>query len=399
MTLSQGTLPLSWTLLSGPHQLILDQGHVRWSSAEAGNHTISVQVENQVGAAQVAWMLQVEPGYNAFLSPVSPNIFPRAQPVTLTGHVEYVSGNAVEEFLARIVPVHIVVTSNGASRTIKAYTNPDSSFSTVFYPVATEYGTYTAGARHPSSLQFVAQTEWNILGIKSTPRIIILNGEAVTEYEETFYNSTIICNDGPATLYGMMATPFLASSEDLRIQLLLQGTTSDVTLEPGDEVTMDIKVTASRPLSIIFPIVLETSSGTTLQLTVNLQIEPILPNFLINPQSVSTRVIRGQSRVFEFNITNIGRGIAHSVQSILPETVLLSFISFGSPQQSEGDLNLENRESATLSILTQIPADQQLGEITATVIIISREVSKSIPITLTVSSNILMDLTVHACRG
>ena len=392
--LSQGTAPLSWTLLSGPDQLILDQSHITWSNAVAGNHTVSVRVENQVGTDQVAWTLQVEPGYIAFLSPVSLNTFPRAQPVTLTGHVEYATGNAVEDYLGKIVPVHVTITSNGASRTLRAFTNPDGNFSTIFYPVATEYGTYSAGARHPSSSHSVSQTEWYFLGIKSTPRIIILNGETVSEYQETFYNATIVCNDGPGPLNGIMAIPFLADSEDLQIHLLLQGMASDVTLEPGDEVAMDIEVIASRPLSAVFPILLQTTSGTTLQLTVHLQIEPILPNFLINPQSVSTRVIRGQSRVFEFNVTNTGRGVAHSVQAILPETDLLSFISFGSSQQSEGDFDLENRESATLSILTQIPANQQLGEITATVIIISREVSESIPITLTVSSNILMNLTV-----
>ena len=57
-------------------------------------------------------------------------------------------------------------------------------------------------------------------------------------------------------------------------------------------------------------------------------------------------------------------------------------------------MSLENRESATLSVLVQIPANQPLGEITATIIIVSTEVYKFIPIALTVSSNILMDLTV-----
>lgn len=396
--LSQGTSPLSWTLLSGPELLTLDQltGQVTWKNAQAGNHTVSVQVENQVGTAEVAWMLCVKPGYNAVLFPVSPNIYPRAQPITITGRVDYKSGNLVGDFLARVVPVHIDITSNGATRTVKAFTSPDGSFSTVFYPVSTEYGTYIAGARHPSSLTFVPQTEWNILGMKATPRNILLNGEAVSEFEKTFYNATIVCNDGPATLHGVAATPspLIANSNHIRVQFLVRGAPFNVTLEPGDKVAIDITVAALRPLSVLFPVVLEATSTTTLRLAVNVQIEPILPLFLINPPSVNTRAIRGQSRVLEFNVTNVGRAIAHSVHSILPETNLFSFISFGSPQQSEGNLSLKNGESAALSILVQVPVNQQLGEITATVVIMGREVSKSIQVTLTVSSNVLMNLTV-----
>ena len=47
-----------------------------------------------------------------------------------------------------------------------------------------------------------------------------------------------------------------------------------------------------------------------------------------------------------------------------------------------------------MSILVQVPVNQQLGEITARVVINSREVQESIQITLTVSSNVLMNLTV-----
>jgi hypothetical protein len=55
---------------------------------------------------------------------------------------------------------------------------------------------------------------------------------------------------------------------------------------------------------------------------------------------------------------------------------------------------LRNGESAVLSILIQTPETAQLGTISASIVIASREVSRSIPISLTVSSNILMNLTV-----
>ena len=57
-------------------------------------------------------------------------------------------------------------------------------------------------------------------------------------------------------------------------------------------------------------------------------------------------------------------------------------------------MNLSSGESAVLSILIQTPADQQLGEISTSIAIISTQISTSIPIRLTVSSDVLMNLTV-----
>ena len=109
---------------------------------------------------------------------------------------------------------------------------------------------------------------------------------------------------------------------------------------------------------------------------------------------MNTRIIRGISRVNEFNVPNIGRTVASDVQSILPNTNLISYISFGSSQQNVGGLRLETGESAILSILIQTPGNQQLGEITASIVITSREVSTTIPIALIVSSNVFVNLTV-----
>ena len=51
LTLLQGTQPLSWNVITGPRRLEVDQysGEVSWNRAEAGNFTVSIRVENQVG--------------------------------------------------------------------------------------------------------------------------------------------------------------------------------------------------------------------------------------------------------------------------------------------------------------------------------------------------------------
>ena len=153
---------------------------------------------------------------------------------------------------------------------------------------------------------------------------------------------------------------------------------------------MDITFTTLEPVNGFFTIIVITTEGTSLQIVVSFQIDPILPTFLIQPTSINSRIIRGRSRVFEFNITNTGRTVANNVQPLLPNTEVISFISFG----NGSSLDLRSGESAVLSILIQTPVDQQLGDISASIAIISTQISATIPIRLTVSSNVLMNLTI-----
>ena len=393
LTLSQGTPPLTWSLVSGPPRLRVDFifGLVSWSRSQAGNHTVIVQVENQVGQAQLTWELQVIPGYNAILNPVSPNNYPYSQPIVLTGTVEYTSNNLVHDFLAGFVPVDIDITSNKVTRTIRTFTNANGSFVATFYPAILEYGSYLAGSRHPIQPLAVIQAQWGFQGMKATPNTISLFGKAVSDFEKIFYNTTFVCNDGPGVLSDLIAVSSLGNSDLVSVQLLLP---SNVTLQPDEKVSLDIQLLTRRPVSGFFIITVQTSQGTSLQINVNFQIEPILPHFVIEPPSLNTRVVRGRSQVFMFNITNNGRITANAIQALLPNNNIISFISFGNQPQNETGFDLQRGYSAILSISTQLPSNQELGDISASITIFSTQLSASIPIRLTVSSNLLMNLTV-----
>ena len=396
ITVSQGTPPLMWTLISGPNRLRVDPftGQVTWARAQAGNYTISIQIENRVGRVQVSWFLRVLSGYSAFLNPVAPALYPQSQAISLSGFVEYIEDSFVARFLAGIVPVYIDITTGGTTRTVRTFSSRNGSFSGTFYPAATEYGSYTAGARHPGLPQSSTQAQWGFLGMRATPSTITLYGESVDSFEQTFYNATVIYNDGPAPLNGLTATPVLSDSGHLEVRIALTGAPSNSTLEPGDQVLMDISVAASRPLYGLFIIMMQTQEGTALQITVNARIEPILPRLSVYPPSVNTRIVRGRSRAFEFTITNTGRTTARDIQSRLPSTNFISLISFGSMQQTDGNFSLESGQSAVLSILAQTPENQELGEISLRIVVASAEVSTSIPIVLLVSSDVFMNLTV-----
>ena len=392
LTLLQGTQPLSWNLITGPRRLEVDQysGEVSWNRAEAGNFTISIRVENQVGYSEVTWTLQVQPGYSARLNQVYPTLYSYAMPITLTGSVEYLQDNVVREFLAGVVPVFIDIASNGAIRTLRTFTAVDGNFSVIFYPAVKEYGSYQAGSRHPRISKATSQANWGILGLKAMPNAVYLTGEAVKEFENTFYNVTTVCNDGPAALSGIRLESSFSNSDALQIEILEKGLPSNGIFETGRKFNVDLKIVSSEPLNGFFTILVMSSEGTSIQIDVSLQIEPILPTFLIQPSSVNSRIVRGRSRVFEFNITNSGRTVANTVRPLLPNTDIISFISFG----NGSGLDLRSGESAVLSVLVQTPEDLQLGDISASIAIISTQISTTIPIRLIVSSDVFMNLTV-----
>ena len=190
-----------------------------------------------------------------------------------------------------------------------------------------------AGAQYPSLLDTIPQMEWSFLGVSAMLRIISLNGEAFSKFIRTFRDVFVIYNNGPGPLSELTTTPII-DSINVGVLIMLRGMTSSGVLQPGDQVYMDINVNTSMPLSWVFPTELETSQGT-LRLLVNLQVEKILPSFIISPPLLNTSIIRGKSMVFEFNVTNVGRAGASNVQVLIPDIEFFSFIIFWGPQHIE----------------------------------------------------------------
>ena len=329
-------------------------------------------------------------GYSAELNQGFPTLHSYAMPIILTGSVEYAEDNLVRAFLAGIVPVFIDITSNGATRTLRTFTNVDGNFSITFYPAIREYGSYQAGSRHPSISEASPQTNWGILGFKATPSTVYLTGEAINKFKKTYYNATTVHNDGPAALSGPAISSSLDHSDVVQIEIIPKGLPSNNILNPGGKLTLDITIITVEPLSGTFTILVKSTEGVSLQISVSFQIKPILPTFSIQPSSINSRIIKGGSKVYQFNVTNAGRIVANSVRPLLPNTDIISFISFG----NGSDLDLSSGESAVLSVLIQTPANQQLGEISTSLAIISAQISATIPIRLTVSSNVFMNLTI-----
>ena len=394
LTVIQGSPPLIFSLISSPDRMVIIQetGEIIWRRAQAGNYTITVEVRNLVSAPTVTWSIHVEPGYTASLEPVPQSLFSRAAPVELRGNVEYFGGNIVEKILNGFVPVTIEVDSRNGRREITVFSREDGTFSGVFYPAPTEYGSYVAGVKHPHVARTTQQITWDFLGMKATPRILRLRDSTVAEFETTFYNVSTITNDGPRALHGITVRDSVDSTEDLKVEVKLNGS---LTLEINQSSYIDIEVKAKGALDAIFTVIVESVEGVMVFLSVNLKIKQILPDLIVSPSSINRRVIRGTFRNLDFNVTNVGTIPAHMVRAVLPMTEYLSLVSFGSSlQQTEEELTLGSGESAMLSILATIPADQPLGDISGQIVISSVETYEVIYFNVIVSSNVLMNLTV-----
>ena len=215
ITVVNGTRPFLFSLLSSPDGMILNQETqtVSWRRVQVGNYTLTVEVENEVSVERVSWSLVVRPGYTAVLDPVTENLYPRATPIELTGRVEYFEGNTIEGLLRGFVPVTIEISGLNGRRELKTFSKRDGTFSGVFYPANTEYGSYVAGAKHPRAPRATDQTSWDFLGMSFTPRNVQLREATVASFEKTFHNVSFLINDGPQALLNILVISSLENTD------------------------------------------------------------------------------------------------------------------------------------------------------------------------------------------
>ena len=367
-----GTPPLQFSLLSGPDRMVLSEElrTVSWSRAQVGNYTITVQAQNEVSSKLLTWSLIVKPGYTAVLDPVTESLYSRATSIEMTGHVEFFEDNIVQDLLQGFVPITVEIYSRNGRRELKTFSHRDGTFSVLFLPAPTEYGSYVAGAKHPHSQRSTEQTSWNILGMSATPRYVQLRDSTVAAFKTTFRNVSFLTNDGPLALHNITVVALIESTEELRILPTI--TDNSLVLEPGDIAYIDIQVISAGPLQASFPVRLASVEGAETYFFVNLYITQILPELVVSPSSLTTRVARGTARSLDFIVTNVGIIEAHMVRAILPNAKFLSLVTFGTArQQNEGQLTLESRESAILTVLVSIPAEEPLGEISGRIVVSS----------------------------
>ena len=393
LTVVNGTPPFIFSLLSSPEGMILNHETqtVSWRRVQAGNYTITVEVENEVSSERLSWSLIVRPGYTAVLDPVTQNLYPRATSIQLTGRIEYFEGNVIEDLLQGTVEVDIEISSRYGRRQLKTFSDQDGTFSARFLPARTEYGSYVASAKHPQVPIAANQTGWDFLGMSTFPRNVQLQDSTVGAFDMTFHNVSFVTNDGPQALHNITVMSFLENTD----QLIVTITVSQSSLQPGETAYIDIHVRSIGALQASYLVELRSVEATQSFFSVNLFITQVLPELVVSPSSLTTRVIAGAGRSIDFNVTNIGSIVAHKVRAVLPNIEIMSLVTFGTvEQQNEGELTLDSGESAILTVLVTIPPEEPLGEVSGRIVISAMETFATINFRILISSDMLMNLTV-----
>lgn len=90
--------------------------------------------------------------------------------------------------------------------------------------------------------------------------------------------------DHAGALSGLSVTVQPGNARGISITASLRGENSNDTLQPGEQLAVDIRVVSSRIVRGAFLVITEASEGTRLQLIANLRIEAVLPLLQFDPQ-------------------------------------------------------------------------------------------------------------------
>ena len=280
-----------------------------------------------------------------------------------------------------------------AKREISVMTDIQGDFSWVFRAPNYEKGTFTASVRHPCQQSGSSSVTWQVLSMNVQHKTLRVSGETFTDTPATFESQQILTNDGPAALHDIsLSLPVLNLYPDLN-SLDIVPESSPTELQADQSLTYSVTVTVKRPTRMTLSIGFSSQEGTYIIFDLQVTIKQITPVFEINPNSIQLNGVRGSIKTVSLRLTNTGGSDATNVRPIFPDfgAIQLSVVSFGpegSESQSQGPFVLHPNSSAVLVISFSIPTDQPFGVGSGSMSISSNEVSKTVPISLSITSNI-----------
>ncbi|KAI0242540.1 hypothetical protein LSAT2_012906 [Lamellibrachia satsuma] len=201
LTTSEGTDPLTWSLMSAPSDMDIDilNAAITWTAmARADPYTVVVKVTNSIGSDQMTFDIVVRPSYKAVLDAVPSGPFLQASSVMISGKVVFLVSNS--SLMGTDVPVTITIKSAVGVRTVETTTLYGTEiFYKRFYPYSSETGLFEVDARHPTDEGFEAQLMWTVYGlsIRSSPG-------SLSGYLDTYHLSLTIRNTGVDPLTGLV---------------------------------------------------------------------------------------------------------------------------------------------------------------------------------------------------
>ena len=204
---------------------------------------------------------------------------------------------------------------------------------------------------------------------------------------------SVLINDGPkdfAEITAFVLDKDALQKNDIEISVSFgeHGKDKANNIKKGDSISINLNIKSKAGITGSFTVLIQTKEGTNRYLTCHLKVERILPTFEATPNKMNMRILRGRSRVFDISIKNTGKVTASNLRVKLPGSSIIKVSSFGTLNQTNAAINLEEGKRATLSLIVIVPLEHDLGQVSGSFSIVSDETSLLIPLTIIITSDL-----------
>jgi CARDB/Immunoglobulin I-set domain len=321
-----------------------------WVIVTADPNNVITELSKNNNTRVSAQPIQVAAEYTALVSvALSNKTVVAGTPIPLTGFVTMADGSS-----PAYLPVTIQLVVRGLTRTLLVLTQPDGTFLTVWQPLANEAGIYTVGAALPGVAIAPVQDEFTILGATFSPGNLAPN---VVQNSSTVANATLN-NLGEVPL-----TNLTVSALNVPANLAVIPTLAANVLPGLGSVQLACAITASgpAPAASSFTLQVTCGQGVTVNLPVNVTVQPFTAQLVAYPSQLAAGMVAGQQRAIQFQLVNVGTAPSGPLTVVIPTAPWLAVASANPlPSLAPGQTNTV---TLLLTPATNLPLQQYTGSL------------------------------------
>ncbi|MDO5614998.1 MAG: CARDB domain-containing protein [Cruoricaptor ignavus] len=250
-------------------------------------------------------LLDIKPSYTVSVE-TDKKVYKQGEIIKITGVAKTAEGTPVASS-----PVEITIKNDSFTRVFPVKTNVDGLFVYDFTPIQNEAGTYSIFAAYPGATSTSA-IHFDILGFE------ILNKPQYIKWE-------VLVNIPLGKEFNLKNNT-KTKLTDVKIELPnnypLKIEQNPVTIEANSTAVLSYKIISSEASKEFkfeeIPLKITSSEGAAIREIVYLHSRMPQPTLQAEPVSINTTMIKGQKRIYEFIVKNIGAADAEEIEVKLP---------------------------------------------------------------------------------
>lgn len=268
------------------------------------------------------------------------NIYAQEEQVSISGSVSGKS-NANKN-------IDVYVANNGYRHVIKATTNNNGTFNVTYKPYAGQMGHFVVGACYPNENTSEELTSFDIYGLKRTSNNAIT---AETDLGDTYKGLIDVVNPGVLSL-SKVSVEVVSKPQNCSVKANVSSS-----IKGGETATINYEITSTEVSANNnwekIELLVKTAEGATLPTTIYYYCRSLRGKLKASISSISTTMIKGETRDYPFTITNIGKGETGKITLSLP-----SWMSSATPVEMS---SLAKNESAEVILRLTPTSNMQLN--------------------------------------